>query len=267
MKEWIFLSSHFDDVVLSVGGMVWELTKRGDAVEIWTICAGSPPQDKPLSDFAKMLHVFWKLEGVDAPQARSLEDAACSRVLGASYRRFTMLDCIYRTFPCTDEAVVKVEEDISSPLEPGESHLIPLVTDFLQKNMPFLQKSMPFLQKSMPFLQKSMPEECELVIPLAIGHHRDHVLTRKAAERLGKSPWHYVDYPYVIQEQHDLADWIPSEAEQFSLKVSPDGMKAWQDGIACHQSQLVFFWSDLAEMRVAIEAYSASGGGGTLYKF
>jgi LmbE family N-acetylglucosaminyl deacetylase len=246
MKEWIFLSTHFDDVVLSVGGMVWELTNMGDQVEIWTICAGAPPSDKPLSDYAKMLHTFWKLEGVDVPQARSKEDAACSKVLGAAYRRYTMPDCIYRTYPCTDEAVVNVPDDISSPLEPGESHLIPLVTDFIRKNL---------------------PEECELVIPLAIGHHRDHVLTRKAAECLGISLWYYIDYPYVIQEQYDLADWIPSHAEQFSFKVSPDGIKAWQEGVACHQSQLVFFWTDLAEMRIAIEAYSESGGGGTLFKF
>jgi hypothetical protein len=30
MKTWIFLSAHFDDVVLSAGGLVWELTQRGD---------------------------------------------------------------------------------------------------------------------------------------------------------------------------------------------------------------------------------------------
>jgi LmbE family N-acetylglucosaminyl deacetylase len=246
MKEWIFLSTHFDDVVLSVGGMVWELVKRGEHVEIWTICAGAPPQDKPLSDFAQMLHIFWKLEGANVPHARSIEDAACSRVLGAAYRRYTMPDCIYRYYPCTDEPVVKMDDDIDSPLEPGESHLIPLVTDFLQKNM---------------------PEECELVIPLAIGHHRDHVLTRRAAEGLRISLWHYIDYPYVLQEQLDLADWVPSQAGRFSLEVSPDGIKAWQDGIACHQSQLVYFWTDLVEMRIAIEAYSASGGGGTLYQF
>ncbi len=43
MKTWIFVSAHFDDVVLSAGGLVWELTRRGDQVEVWTVCAGNPP--------------------------------------------------------------------------------------------------------------------------------------------------------------------------------------------------------------------------------
>ena len=103
--------------------------------------------------------------------------------------------------------------------------------------------------------------------PLAIGHHRDHVLTRTAAERLGSPLWHYVDYPYIIREQYNLVDWIPAHAEQISLPVTPEGLKAWQDGVACQRSQIVLFWPDDAEMRLALETYSKSGGGATLWKF
>jgi hypothetical protein len=167
-------------------------------------------------------------------------------VLGTSYRRYTVPDCIYRYIPGTDEALIKIPDDINKPLEPEEEYLIPPVTDFLRKNM---------------------VAGTELVIPLSIGHHRDHVLVRKASERLGIPLWHYVDYPYIIQEQYDLSDWIPSEAEILSLQVSPLGLTAWQDGIACHRSQIVFFWPDLDGMRAAIEMYAKSGGGGSLWKF
>jgi len=245
MTRWIFLSPHFDDVVLSAGGLVWELAHKGDQVEIWTICAGDPPVDKPLTDYAQMLHIFWEL-GDDVPYARSREDAAGCRVLGASYRRYTVPDNIYRYLPGTDETVVKVPDDNLGPLEPVESYLIPPVADFLRKNL---------------------VEGWELVIPLTVGHHRDHVLTRNAAERLGIPLWHYVDYPYVIQNETNLADWVPANAEKFSLQVSPAGLKAWQDGFACHHSQIIFFWPDEAEMRVGIEDYFKSGGGFTLWKF
>ena len=245
MTRWIFLSPHFDDVVLSVGGLVWELAHKGNQVEIWTICAGDPPFDKPLTDYAQMLHIFWEL-GDDVPYARSREDAACCQVLGASYRRYTAPDNIYRYLPGTGETVVKVPDDNLGPLEPVESYLIPPVADFLRKNL---------------------VEGWELVIPLTVGHHRDHVLTRKAAERLGIPLWHYVDYPYVIQNETNLADWIPVNAEKFSMQVSSDGLKAWQDGFACHHSQIIFFWPDEAEMRVGIEDYFKSGGGFTLWKF
>jgi LmbE family N-acetylglucosaminyl deacetylase len=245
MSNWIFLAPHFDDVSLSAGGLVWELTHRGDRVEIWTVCAGDPPFDKPLTDYAQMLHIFWEL-GDDVPFARSQEDAACCRVLGASFRRYTAPDNIYRYLPGTDEAVVKVPDDNLGPLEPVESYLIPPVADFLRKNL---------------------VEGWELVIPFTIGHHRDHVLTRKAAEQLGIPLWHYVDYPYVIQNETNLADWIPAEAEKSTFQISPAGLKAWQDGFACHHSQIIFFWPDEAEMRVGIEDYFKSGGGFTLWKF
>ncbi len=246
MKEWIFLAAHFDDVVLSAGGLVWELVNRGEKVEIWTICAGDLPSGRSLPDYARMLHIFFKLGEEDVPYRRSQEDAASCKVLGARYRRYTVPDCIYRHLPGTDDPVIKVPDDIKGELEPDELYLIPPVTDFLRKNL---------------------PEEHELVIPLTIGHHRDHVLVRKAAEGLGIPLWHYTDYPYITQEKNDLKEWIPPDAGQFSLAVTPQGLKAWQDGIACHRSQLVFFWSDESEMRSAIEAYARMGGGNTLWKF
>jgi LmbE family N-acetylglucosaminyl deacetylase len=246
MKRWVFLSPHFDDVVLSVGGMVWELANRGDSVEIWTICAGDPPHGMPVSDYARMLHLFFELGEDDIPFGRSREDAACCQVLGTSYRRYTVPDCIYRFYPGTDTPLVSVPDDIKKDPEPDESYLIPQVADFLRKNL--------------------VPG-CELVAPLTIGSHRDHVLVRRGVERLGLPVWHYVDYPYIIQDTYNLADWIPAGADQFSLTPSQEGLKAWQDGFACHKSQLYFFWADEAEMRAALEQYASSGGGCTLWKF
>jgi len=83
MKNWIFLSPHFDDVVLSVGGMAWELARRGHRVETCTIYAGDPPAGKPPTEYAQLLHGFWGIGG-DVPRKRNLEDAACCAVLGAA---------------------------------------------------------------------------------------------------------------------------------------------------------------------------------------
>jgi LmbE family N-acetylglucosaminyl deacetylase len=246
MKDWIFLSPHFDDVVLSVGGLAWELTQRRDRVEIWTMCAGDPPTDKPLSDYAQMLHMFWELGEQDVPYLRSLEDAACCQQLNAGYRRFTIADCIYRYLPGTDQPMITVPDDINAPLEPDESYLVPPMKDFLRKNI---------------------RSGCELVIPLAIGHHRDHVLTRLAAEGLGMPLWHYVDYPYVIRDQYDLKEFIPADVEQITLPITPPALQAWQAGILCHKSQMIMLFADEADMRQSIETYAKSGGGGTLWKF
>jgi len=246
MKIWIFISAHFDDVVLSAGGLVWELTQRGDEVEIWTICAGDPPVDKPLTEYGQLLHKFWNI-GEDVPRKRSIEDAACCEAVGAmAFRRYTVPDNIYRYFPGTEEPIIKENEDQFKPLEPDESYLIPLVADFIIKNL---------------------PGKCELVAPLSIGTHRDHVLTRRAAERTGLPLWHYADYPYLIYGEHTLADWLPKDLDIFSLGISASGLKAWQDGFACQRSQIPLLWVDEDDMRASIEKYLKSGYGYTLWKF
>jgi LmbE family N-acetylglucosaminyl deacetylase len=246
MRKWIFISPHFDDVVLSVGGMVWELTQRGDVVEVWTMCAGDPPFDKPLTEYAQLLHTFWELED-DVPYKRSLEDAACNRVLGVSaFRRNTVPDNIYRYFPGTEEAVVKIPEDNQGPFEPDESYLVPQAADFLRKNI---------------------PPGWEVVIPLAVGHHRDHVLTRKAADKLGIPLWHFIDFPYVVTNEFNQDNFNPKDAETFKLEVSQAGLEAWMDGFACQKSQIVFLFTDEEEMRKAITKYHAAGHGATLWKF
>jgi hypothetical protein len=246
MTNWVFLSAHFDDVVLSAGGLVWELSHNNNQVEIWTICAGDPPGDKPLTNYAQLLHGFWDI-GEDVPLKRSQEDAVCCQVLGASiYRRYTIPDNIYRYHPITAEPVIKENEDQFKPLEPEESYLIPLVTDFLHKNL---------------------PSDCELVSPLAIGSHRDHVLTRTSAERLGIPLWYYADYPYLIYGEHSLSAWLPADPESFSIHISVNGLKAWQDGFACQKSQIPLLYVDEEDMRDSIEKYFKSGNGFTLWKF
>jgi LmbE family N-acetylglucosaminyl deacetylase len=253
MEKWIFLSPHFDDVVLSCGGLVWELGHSGNVIEIWTICAGDPPYDKPLTEYAQLLHGFLGVTE-DVPFMRCQEDARCCAVLGVSmYRRFTIPDNIYRYFPGSIDPVIIENEDQMKPLEPGESYLIPQVVDFIRKNLPE---------------QNGIENPSfQLVVPLAIGNHRDHVLTRKAAEKLGIPLWHYVDYPYILQSATNLSEWIPPQADQLSVDITEAGLKAWQEGFACHRSQLNLFWSDEEEMRSSIEKYHRIGYGNTLWKF
>ena len=100
----IYLSPHLDDVALSCGGLIWEQTQSGDSVEIWTICAGDPPQDR-LSPFAEELHQRWRV-GHNAVDIRREEDIHSCRLLGAKYRHFEVPDAIYRIHPKTRNKIV-----------------------------------------------------------------------------------------------------------------------------------------------------------------
>jgi len=121
-----------------------------------------------------------------------------------TYCRYTEPENIYRYFPGTDNPVVKEHEDQFRPLEPEEHYLIPSVTGFIRKNL---------------------PGTCELVVHLAIGSHRDHVMTRIAAEQLGIPLWYYADYSCLIYGEHTLADWLSANPETFLLEISPEGLK------------------------------------------
>jgi len=214
-------------------------------VEIWTIAAGNRLPGQLLSDYAMLLHGMWQL-GDDVPAKRAAEDAACCQVLGAVYRRYNMPDSIYRVVPGTNQPVVDVPEALYANPEPVESYLIGQVADWIRKNL---------------------PEDAELVAPLSIGSHRDHVIVRRAADQLGFPVWHYVDYPYMVQGEYRLEEWVPQNVEKFEVTITPAGLKAWQDGFAKQHSQIVLFWKDEEEMRKAIEAYFNKGWGFTIWKF
>ena len=48
----IYLSPHLDDAALSCKGSIKQQTQAGERVEVWTVCAGEPP-DGPLSMFSR----------------------------------------------------------------------------------------------------------------------------------------------------------------------------------------------------------------------
>ena len=230
--KWVYLSPHFDDVALSVGGLVWEQVQKGDQVEVWTVCGGNSPQDKPLSKFAKNLHSIWKL-GNDVPNLRAHEDENACRRLGADHRDFAWPDCIYRYNPITNQPFVKFQRDLFKPYTPIEYDLLMKI-----------------------FKTVSMTRDAQVVVPLGVGNHRDHTLTRAIAEHLYGAVWHYLDYPYVVQEDFKPADFLPLSAEKIIQPISTQGLIAWKEAVACHHSQIALFWKNEPEMKNAIDAYA-----------
>jgi LmbE family N-acetylglucosaminyl deacetylase len=250
--QWIYLSPHLDDVALSCGGLVWEQTQAGQPASIWTICAGDVPAG-PLSSFAQSLHARWQTS-LQAVAHRRQEDIAACAHLSASYRHFTIPDCIYRRLEpgslSAGEAnsstfIYASREAIFGPLHPAEAGLVrQLTTD----------------------LSQALPPVTELVCPLTLGGHVDHRLIRLAAEDLGRRLWYYADYPYAIEEMDQIIALEASGWQKALFPVSPSGLVAWQQAVAAHQSQISTFWPDLPAMRTALAAYLDRFGGVSLWR-
>lgn len=237
---WVYLSPHFDDAALSVGGLIWELTRAGEIVEIWTVCAGEPPAGVPLSAFAQSLHERWG-GSVRAVGMRRAEDRSSCRRIGARPRHLDLPDAIYRIRP-DGRALIEREEDLQTAA-PEEHAIVQVVSAIRKRYLPHMN----------------------LVSPLAIGGHVDHRLTRMAAERLGVRLYYYAEYPYVTDSTERLTDYIHADWEEMRREISPQGLQAWQSAIAEHRSQISTFWRGIEEMKASIADYWGRGGGSKLW--
>jgi LmbE family N-acetylglucosaminyl deacetylase len=241
--RWVYLSPHYDDAVLSCGGLISEQVKAGETVEIWTIFSGNPPSG-PLSAYALEHHQRWGVAD-DLIKLRRTEDQAACAVVGATPRYFDLPDCIYRRLP-DGEALIKGRADLFAPVNQGESSLISFITRLLEENI--------------------RPAD-RLVCPLTAGGHVDHRVVRNAVEALPRSAWFYADYPYTVMEEvhFQLDEWVPDSVDHLRHPLSELGLAAWQSGIACYASQISTFWGSLAEMRTSIEKYAQLQLGTTLW--
>ena len=232
--RWIYFSPHLDDAILSCGGLIWEQTRAGTRVEVWTIWAGDLPNG-PLSPFAEKLHATWQT-GTEAPARRRDEDVKACHIVGARHRHLSFPDCIYRR-GMNGEWLYPNEEAIIGELHPADRPLVETLHDLLVA---------------------LIRVEDTLVCPLSIGGHVDHRLTRSAVEFLRMPLHYYADVPYVLKEPSSEAT-LTSRMQARVLKVSTSGLEAWQAGVAAYGSQISSFWSSLDEMRQAIQNYGRGG--------
>jgi LmbE family N-acetylglucosaminyl deacetylase len=240
--NWIYLSPHLDDAVLSCGGIIWQQVQRGFTVSIWTVCAGDPP-DEPLSELAEMLHARWKT-GRNAVEIRRQEDQAACALLGVLSRHFDIPDCIYRRSPRTGEPLVASNDHLFDPVSVEEQ---------------------PLLASLAARLAAELPAECHVVSPLGLGSHVDHRLVRGAAEALKCKLWYYADYPYVTLEDVTKDTQAFENLEFHQFRLSPLALPAWQNAVATYISQISTFWSGETAMRTDLVKYARKGGGKRLW--
>jgi LmbE family N-acetylglucosaminyl deacetylase len=239
--RWIYLSPHFDDAVLSCGGLIWEQTHSGITVEIWTVCAGNPPPG-PVSEFASNMHKIWKTgTAQETVDLRRIEDQNAARRVGATVEHLTIPDAIYRR---SGTGTLFYPESVFTDPNPREMRLAEEV--------------------GRQFSEK-LTQYDTLVCPLAVGGHVDHRITRAAAEILNRPLWYYADIPYTLQNPNTLAPAIDRMTSK-TFFISSKGLAAWEDSIAAHASQLPSLFIDEQNMRQQIKEYAQTSGGLPLWE-
>lgn len=228
--RWIYISPHFDDAVLSCGGLIFEQSHQGIPVEIWTICAGDPPPG-PLSAMAQRIHDEWGTgTAEDTVVLRREEDAAAAAIVGAEICHFGVPDCIYRRSP---EGNLLYVDGLSLSLDPLDVGLTAEIAAALAEELLL---------------------DDVVVCPLTIGGHVDHLLTRAAVELLRRPVLYYADMPYLLKHPEALDPVVRGLVEE-SFTVTEKGLAAWQDGCAAYKSQISSLFPGMEQMRTDIRTY------------
>lgn len=240
----LYLAPHLDDVALSCGAHIFQRAAAGQRILIVTVMAGSPPQAAQ-SDYIASLHERWQLAG-DAAAERRAEDRAACAILGADSLHLAVPDCIYRSDPKNGAPFYVSDDDIFGDIHPAEQ----------------------VLEAEIAGLLRGLPSAAQVVAPLGVGHHVDHLLVRAAAERawpLGLT--YYEDYPYAAVHGSlrrvlgdDLRAWRPDVQE-----ITAAGLQAKCDAIWSFRSQMSTFFADRQSMDAQVSGYIEQTGGERLW--
>lgn len=238
--RWIYLSPHLDDAVLSCGALIAEQQQRKLEAEVWTIFAGVPaPQAGGV--LAAYLHSRWGFENAEqAVRARREEDRKALAMLVVKGRYFPFLDCIYRQ----DDQGQPLYENIFVPPHEAEADLADRIAAAVQEHL---------------------GEQDILIAPLAIGGHVDHVLVRRAAERLGRPFWGYAEIPYRFKAPQEVE--LQTQNLQSALfHISFWAKKAWFSACAAYSSQIEELFGSEQAMHQALEEFIEHENGIRLWK-
>jgi LmbE family N-acetylglucosaminyl deacetylase len=239
--DFIYLSPHLDDAALSCGGQIFAYTAAGRTVLIVTLMAGDP-LTPPLTDFVRSLHARWELL-TDATAGRRAEDIRACQILGADHLHWEIPDCVYRIHPKTGAPMYADSESIFGEVHQAEAALPERLAQHIA----------------------TLPAHEQCLVPMSVGHHVDHQITRKAAELGLESDRiaYYEEYPYV-GEDLALDAVIGGNGEQWSAEVIPVGpadLQAKIGSIAAYASQLSTFFADRDDLQKQVSDYVHLVGG------
>ena len=229
MKDYythLYRSPHFDDAVLSCGGQIFRHTAGGDSVLVVTVATAEPPPG-PHSETVASLHRRWADSlGGETPASivaqRQAEDVAAFAVLRADVLHLPFLDCIYR---CDEDG---------SPLYPGP-------TDMFGATNPT-----DAADEALSAALAGLPRAGRVYLPLGVGGHVDHALTRRAGEQAFAEVTYYEDYPYtmkpgaldVVLPPAGRGNW---QAE--TVWLTEAALAAKTESVSAYRSQLSSFFA------------------------
>lgn len=169
----VYLSPHLDDAVLSCAGQIYRRVREGKKVLVYSLMAAEQLPEPLPANAARFLNLCGL--GAEAGRIRREEDRRACALLGAEWKHDDLLEAIYRR----DEEELDLypsHESLFGPLQAADAYLGDILVERIS----------------------ALPEAGQVLAPLGAGRHVDHVLVRRAAEKVfGSRLLYYEDYPYA----------------------------------------------------------------------
>jgi LmbE family N-acetylglucosaminyl deacetylase len=175
----LYLSPHFDDAILSCGGLIHAQRQAGEQVGVLTLCAGLPGRNAR-SPLARRYEADWRGSG-GGMVIRRAENASALSSWGVSSWDGSARDAIYRNG--TGAPYYPTREDLFGEPHPQDPAAL-----------------LPLWETEVKQIASEHGRAVLLYAPLGVGGHVDHELTRRLAQHMGEAGWavrFYEDYPYV----------------------------------------------------------------------
>ena len=229
--RWIYISPHLDDAILSCGGLIHKQSESRINVEVWTICAGDPPEGR-LSPFAIEQHDGYP-SGEEYLQNRRSEDIHACQLVGARHRHLPFQDCIFRQ-SADGGWLYASEEAIFGDMSSDDEPTMITITEYL----------------------KTILRPTDIVVsPMAVGNHVDHQIVRKALDELNHPVRFYADIPYAIRHKEDFFR-ISKDYINEPHKLAENNISCWQEAIRAYSSQIKVLFGNSEKMVQSIDNYS-----------
>ena len=107
LDQVVVLSPHLDDGVLSLGGWMWRMSRRGSTITLVTVMAGDPDDDAPASSWDR--RSGFRTAGEAAVRRREEDRRACA-ILGLRPVWLPLGDMLYGRGGTDDDAWSAIEE-------------------------------------------------------------------------------------------------------------------------------------------------------------
>ncbi len=199
--KFIFLSPHLDDAILSCGQLIIELLKKNADITVVTIFTKAKPNTVSPQGKQFLKQCGYKTSG-KLFRDFNLEDKRVLGYLKAKCIHLGFTDAAWRTTGVGDPIYQNSDIQFSGSVSVCDKKLIKDVSQEIKSIINKLRG------KTLVFA------------PLSVGGHVDHVITKKALEKINIPTIYWKDYPYCLDKNLIKQYFLKNKNEIIYLKLN-----------------------------------------------